>query len=390
LRPLAGLTTIVVIAAVVGLVAYLFGGGFTPSVAVTVLSERAGLVMNPDAKVTWHGAQVGNVSSIDDLDDGRASLRLAMDPSQLHLIPANVSVDIASTTVFGAKHVALVAPAEPSPQRLRAGQVLDGAHVMVEINTLFEQLTSVLSKVQPEKLNATLSALASAANGRGHQIGEMMTNLDHFLATLEPTLPALTHDFEIAPEIFSTYADAAPDLLETVDNSTRFSKTIVETQDDLDALLVGAIGLADVGNEVLGDNRAPLTDVLHLLVSTTDLTNQYNPALNCGIAGLIPLAKAPPNPYPGGGVLASFSWAQERYRYPQDLPKVGAKGGPQCTGLPVVPFESPMQWVVTDIGNNPWKYGNESVVLNFDALKKYLFGPIDGPPRNTFQIGQPG
>jgi hypothetical protein len=49
-----------------------------------------------------------------------------------------------------------------------------------------------------------------------------------------------------------------------------------------------------------------------------------------------------------------------------------------------------MQWVVTDIGTNPWAYGNPGIVLNSDALKKYLFGPIDGPPRNTFQVGQPG
>jgi hypothetical protein len=29
-------------------------------------------------------------------------------------------------------------------------------------------------------------------------------------------------------------------------------------------------------------------------------------------------------------------------------------------------------------------------VLNPDGLKKIMFGEIDGPPRNTYQIGQPG
>ena len=30
------------------------------------------------------------------------------------------------------------------------------------------------------------------------------------------------------------------------------------------------------------------------------------------------------------------------------------------------------------------------MLLNSDGLKQLLYGPIDGPPRNTAQIGQPG
>ena len=56
-----------------------------------------------------------------------------MQPSQMHLIPANVLVDIASTSVFGAKFVELVPPAEPSPQHLQPGAVLQNKSVTVEI-----------------------------------------------------------------------------------------------------------------------------------------------------------------------------------------------------------------------------------------------------------------
>ena len=73
------------------------------------------------------------------------------------------------------------------------------------------------------------------------------------------------------------YADAAPDFVSIADNATRISDTIVDQQQNLDAALVSVIGLADIGNEVLGTNRQPLTDVLHLLVPTTDLTEQVQP-----------------------------------------------------------------------------------------------------------------
>ena len=41
-------------------------------------------------------------------------------------------------------------------------------------------------------------------------------------------------------------------------------------------LLLSAIGLADIGTDVLTENRQ-LSDVVHLRVPTTDLTSQYNP-----------------------------------------------------------------------------------------------------------------
>lgn len=390
LRPLTGLMTIVLIAGVFAVAAMLFRGGFTDTVPVTVVSPRAGLVMNPDAKVKMRGVQVGKVASIEPLPNGQAALHLAMYPSQLHFIPANVLVDITSSTVFGAKFVELVPPAEPSLQRLRAGEVLDAKHVMVEINTVFQQLTSVLAKIDPAKLNETLGALAQALSGRGAKIGQALSDLDSFLARLDPSLPALSHDIAVTPAVANAYADAAPDLVKTADNATRISQTIVDEQRNLDALLVSAIGLADIGNDVVGTNRKPLTNVLHLLVPTTDLTNQYNKALNCGLGGVGVLAKGFPLYEPGIAISASLTWAAERFRYPTHLPKVAATGGPQCLDLPKIPFDSYEPFVVADVGVNPWEYGNQQLLINSDLLKQLLYGPIAGPPRNSAQIGQPG
>jgi virulence factor Mce-like protein len=389
-RPLAGLTTILVIAAIVAGAVVLFRGGVTETVPVTVLSPRSGLVMGPDAKVKLHGAQVGKVVSIESLPDGQAAIHLAMDADELQIIPANALVDIASTTVFGSKYVQLVMPEDPSPDSMHAGQVLDAKNVTVEINTVFQQLVSVLSQIQPEKLNETLGALAQAFSGRGDKFGQTLSDLDALMIKLDPSLSNLSHDIAVAPQVINAYADAAPDLVSIANNATQISDTIVDRQDDLDTLLVSAIGLADIGNEVVATNGAPLADVLHLLVPTTDLTNQYNPAITCALGGLEPLATGPPQPLPGVMLLDSFLLGTERYRYPGNLPKVAATGGPQCMDLPNVGFDQRPPYVVTDIDANPAQYGNQGILLNSDALKQALFGPIDGPPRNTAQIGQPG
>nr|WP_253875678.1 MCE family protein [Mycobacterium asiaticum] len=378
---------------IVGIIAFaitLFQGGLTESVPVTVVSQRAGLVMNPDARVTLRGVPVGKVDSIESLPDGKAAIHLAMFPGSLKYIPANVLVDIASSTVFGAKSVQLIEPAEPSALRLHAGQRLTGQHVMVEINTVFQQLVSVLDQIDPAKLNESLGALAKAFSGRGAQLGQSLVDLDSFLAKLEPSLPALNHDLAVLPVVSNAYADAAPDLLRTVANTNRISQTLVDEQHNLDALLISAIGLADIGNDVLSTNGKPLANVLHLLVPTTNLTAEYHEVFTCALGGLIRISHGPPLSEPSINITASVTWGAERYRYPANLPKVAATGGPRCLDLPQLPFNTPPPQLITDIGANPVVYGNQQLLINSDLLKQLLYGPIQGPPRNSAQIGEPG
>jgi phospholipid/cholesterol/gamma-HCH transport system substrate-binding protein len=390
-RPLTGLAMIIVLGLIVVLAISLFRGSFTPTTSVTVISDRAGLVMNNDAKVKMRGVEVGKVRSIEARPDGTAAIHLAMDPNQLHLIPANVAVDIASQTVFGAKSVQLEPPPDPSPQRLHEGQVIQSQHVVVEINTVFQQLVAILDKIDPVKLNQTLGAISKAFNGRGDKLGKTITDFNAFLAKIEPSLPNLSHDIETAAPVFAAYADAAPDLITTVESSTTISRSIVDEEQNLDAFLVSSIGLADVGNDVIGGNRQALSDTLHLAVPTTDLLSRYHEALGCGLGGLVPFARSVPQ-FSSVLVSAAITLGVERYRYPQDLPKVAAKGGPYCKelGLPELPPEFRPPLLITDSGTNPVKYGNQGILLNSDALKQWLFGPIPGPPRNTGQIGQPG
>ncbi len=378
-RPAAGLTSIAVGIAVIGLSVTMFNGGFADTVPVTVLSPRAGLVMYPDADVKMRGVTVGKVESIGERADGLASIRLAIDAGQLRLIPADVRVDIASTTVFGAKFVQLVPPEHPAAQAMRAGQVLDAEHVTVEINTVFQQLTTVLGRIEPEKLNETLGAIAAATGGRGDKLGLMLGDLENFLARLEPGLPALRADLAMAPPVLNAYADATDPLLETARNASAISRTIMDEQHNLDALLIGLIGLSDTGTPVLADNHAALDSALTALVPTTTLTNEYHEALTCALDGLGWLSRSKPVDVPGLGLSANFLFGTEPYRYPRNLPKVAATGGPQCSVLPV-PYEGRPPFVVADVGANPFEEGNQTVELNVGNLPQALFGPYAGQP----------
>lgn len=388
-KPLTGLVAVLALIAVFAVAIGLFNGSFTTTVPVTIKAKRAGLVMNPDAKVKMRGVQVGKVESIESLPDGTAELRLAMNPDQMRLIPGNVRAQIAATTVFGAKYVQLDAP-EVASGSLQPGAVLDADHVTVEMNTVFQQLVSVLDKIDPVKLNQTLGAMSEAFGGRGEQFGKTVTDLNALLGTLEPSLDNMGKVMELMAPVSAAYADSAPALLDTVRNTNTISSSIVDEQKNLDTFLVSLSGLADTGNDVIGTNRPALSKALKLMVPTTDLLNEYAPGLQCTLKGAQYVMDQPPQLDPGVIVAVNFVLHVDRYRYPANLPKVAAKGGPKCMGLPFIGFGKKAKYLVTDTNANPWQYGNQGVVLNSDGLKQLLFGPLDGPPRNTAQIGQPG
>ena len=144
---------------------------------------------------------------------------------------------------------------------------------------------------------------------------------------------------------------------------------------------------------MIGGNRQALTDVLHLLVPTTDLLNRYHEALWCGIGGSRHRSRSRPTSSPGHrGVGRPHARQSSAIAIRQDLPKVAAKGGPYCKelGLPDVPPEFGRRSSSLMSARTRIRYGNQGILLDSEGLKNWLFGPIDGPPRNSAQIGMPG
>ncbi|MFE4500586.1 MCE family protein [Rhodococcus sp. NPDC056743] len=378
-KKLAAAGLILGLAAIVAVALTMFSGGFTKSTPITVTSSRAGLVMEPDAKVKLRGVQVGSVESIS-LDGDQASLQLAMFPDQMSKIPSNAGVEIKSTTVFGAKYVNIVIPDDPSSQPIQEGAVIASDSVTVEFNSVFEHLSEVLAKVEPEKLNATLGAISTALNGRGESLGEVLELGDTYLKKMNPTLPQLQEDLASASTVTNLYADVAPDLLRVLDNATTTSGSIVAEQANLDLLLLNITGLANTGNALLTDNEQALTTSLDTLTATTTLLEEYSPGLTCFLVGLND-GRIKFEPMAGTGdkaalmLSASFMWGAEAYSNPESLPKVAASGGPNCYGFPTfdpkVDGKSP--FAVTNTGNVPF-VPNTEFEVTVPTIFQFLFG----------------
>lgn len=381
-RKLAALGLVGLLVAIAALALAMFQGAFTSTAQVLVDTPRAGLVLDPDAKVKVRGVEIGRVAAVDLRDDG-AQLRLEVDPKQLKLVPANAGVDIRSTTVFGAKYVNFIIPDQPASVSLAPGSTVAASAVTVEFNTLFQHLSDVLAQVEPEKLNATLTALGTALEGRGDKLGDLLVRSDRYLRELNPYLPTLQSDLDKTAAVTDLYAEVTDPLLRTVDNATVTSQTIAEMQGQLDDVLVNVIGLSDTVGGVLRENEHDLVTALDLLRPTTSLLFEYAPALSCIIDGLGPLMPIAEEMFggrlPGVGMHASFMLGAQPYTYPNDLPKVNATGGPRCEGVVDRVPNSHSDYLVTDTSQGaPYAPSTRHEFHGMPKVFQLLFNGLPG------------
>lgn len=373
---LAALVLVGTLVAVVTMVLAQFRGFFDDYTRVSLISSRSGLILEPGSKVKMLDVAVGKVASVSERD-GYAYVELDLVPDLAAGIPDNVGATIDSNSVFGAKFVNLVAPAAPSAQSIGAGTTIDAREITPELNTVFEQLTSVLDAVAPEQLNATLSAVSEALRGRGEQFGRTLEQTDTYLNGLRPSLDNLQRDLSATAAVSGVYADAAPDLLSSLRALTTTGTSVTDRQEQLDALLLETIGFGDSGHALLTDNEASVSTLVHRLQPTSALLAQYSSGLACFFQGLDGaregLETVIGGTEPGFNVSSTVLAGDMPYRYPRDLPKTGASGGPSCANLPVIGAdELPSHYLVTDTGTNPYAQTDRPAGLN--VLDFMLYG----------------
>lgn len=393
-------TLFLLVAGLIVLTAASFSGTFRPSIPLTLESDRAGLVMEPGAKVKLRGVQVGQVASIG-TDVKAAQLRLKMDPGPFKYLPSNIEAEIKSTTAFGSKYVDLIVPEHPSAAALQPGTVLHSRNVTVEVNTVFENLQSVVQALDPAKLNAILSAFAQSVRGKGDRIGHAITDANNLLLAVNPRMGTIQRDWRLFGKTSAAYSDAAQDILSILDSASTSSTTLTENQRSLDTLLLSAVGFSQAGINVLGNNESNIVRSVNLLDPTTALLNKYSPTYTCLFQGAQWYVDHGGRDALGGNgysviLDAALLFGDDPYRFPKHLPKVNATGGPggrpSCGSLPDPSANFPVRALVTDTG---WGAAPNEIRTNVAAGNPWwanYFPTTKNPPeapRYFWRGGQP-
>ena len=377
---------VVLVIAAVPLCVTAFKRDFVDYADVTLVSDRAGLVMDVNAVVKYRGVEVGRVSSIDPKNG--ATLGLELDPDQLRYIPANVEAQISSPTVFGAKYVDLRPPSDPSRKRLAAGAVLTTNKVSVESNTVLKDLVGVLNQIDPAKINAVLAALAEGFRGKGEAIGQAITDFNQVLLAVNPRSELIRSDWRAFGGFSDAYAGAAQNLVSVLDAGADVSTVLTKGSKDLDAALVALAGLGESSNKLLAPNEGNLIHLLNELEPTTRLLMKYNPELTCTFLGaklIMDRGYADAFTFNGRSFIADAGllFGDDTYKYPDNLPVVDIKGGPggtpSCGSLPDVEKNFPQRYLITDSGYGPGMDIRPNPGIGFPGYVNYAPGTRGTP-----------
>ena len=333
---LAGLILLVIFAVIVTLVSVQFRGGFQDPEKLTLISGRSGLSMDPGSKVTYNGVEIGRVAEITAVNrDGeeKAQVTLNVNREFVHLIPANVDAEIKASTVFGNKYIAFSSPKDPDAARINPAKEIDVSSVTTEFNTLFETVVEVAQQVDPIKLNQTLTATAQALDGLGDRFGESIEDGNTILADLNPQMPRLRQDNQRLADLAEVYANASPDLFDGLENAVTTARTLNDQQANIDQALMAAVGFGNTGGEVFERGGPYLVRGAADLIPTSQLLDEYSPALFCTIRNYHDVEPKIASSLGGNGYsLRTHSQvlgASNPYVYPDNLPRVNAKGGPE-------------------------------------------------------------
>jgi len=316
---------------------------FTPITQVRLETDHVGNQMRAGADVKIRGMVVGEVRSIDVVGD-HAALELALQPDKIAVIPVNVSARLLPKTLFGERYVALQIPERPAPGHIAAGDVIgqDRSSTAIELEKVLGDVMPLLQAVQPQKLSSTLTAVATALDGRGTQLGQTLARLSDYLGGLNPSLPDLKADITGLANISGIYDKAAPDLLQALADLTTTSKTLVDKQQGL-AELFSTVTTASIDlTNFLAVNKDNLIRLTTAVQPTLDVLAKYAPEYPCllkQLADSVPTAelafgKGTAHPEVSR-VTIEFTASRGKYLPGVDEPKYEDKRGPRC--YPQVP-----------------------------------------------------
>ena len=377
------------VAVLVGAVVYAFCFAWgsqvfvsSPQVSVTLPASAGAL--NVDSSVQYHGVNVGKVAAID-AGTQSSTVRLDMPADGLGRIPADVQVRLVPRTIFGDFYVDLVTPPDRSAAHaapsLRPGGTLraDQSKATVQLYQAFSRIYDLISAINPAALNTALTTVATALRGQGAALGQAIDTLDRTLARSQPVFDHLGSDLDGIATLSGELNAVAPDLLASLNNAITTSRTILDKQRGITAILTAGAQASGQAAQLLGDNK---NRIITLVGDTDPLLRALNAKpdqLTTIYQGLQQLVNKLP------AAVATGPWLNADVRLslqglapyqPAQCPRYGQLPGPGCPRS-ASPATGPVLSGSTGPVGSPAEKAQMAAMFGQNAdLDSVLAGPI--------------
>lgn len=346
-----GVLAIVLVTGLVGLSVATYTHAFADPARVALRLDRAGSQLATGADVKLNGIIVGRVDQITAQRDGSgATLQLSLTRDHLGLIPGNVTAEVLPKTLFGEKYVDLHLPPRPDERPIADGDTigLTRTSTAIETRTVLNHVEPLLETVSPADLSTTLTAMATAVDGRGRQLGATIASARRYTDGVRPTVGRFLADARVFAVVTDNYTAISDDLLHTLANITVSGRTLTQKREAIERLLRSTDRFGQRGGRFSDRVGDDLVKFVRVSLPVLQLFRKYSPEFACFVRGVTQAKKRLEAVFADGPYLSARLFLQVSrgpYVPGKDDPKSLdlSEYGPYCPVTPA-PGEKTVPW----------------------------------------------
>ena len=147
-------------------------------------------------------------------------------------------------------------------------------------------------------------------------------------------MPQIRQDNQRLADLADVYADAAPDLFDGLENAVTTARTLNEQQGNIDQALMASVGFGNTGGEIF-EKRRPVPGPRRRRPARRPRSCSTSTARRCSAPSATTTTSNPKSRRRSAATAtrcdthSEILGAGNPYVYPDNLPRVNARGGPE-------------------------------------------------------------
>jgi phospholipid/cholesterol/gamma-HCH transport system substrate-binding protein len=159
--------------------------------------------------------------------------------------------------------------------------VIEQSEVAIEVERVLSDLYPLLRTVQPAEINYTLTAIATALEGRGDEIGENLEILDDYLKRTNPKIPLLVDDLRKLGQVSEEYREVVPEIANLLRNTVTTGRTFIDKEQKIQAFFNDVASFSSTSKDFLEQNGANIIRLSEQGQAQLPVFAKYSPEYPC-------------------------------------------------------------------------------------------------------------
>jgi phospholipid/cholesterol/gamma-HCH transport system substrate-binding protein len=240
------------------------------------LAQAGGLYT--DAGVTYRGVTVGRVGSLSLTGSGvRADLDI---DNSAPKIPADTQAVVADLSAVGEQYLDL-RPATSSGPYLTAGDIISEADTQVPppVTGLLTNVDALARSLPTASLQTVVNELYQGFNGQGQDLQKLLDDFSDYTRAANANITPTSELISEGQQVLATQQEDSGDIESFASSIDLLARQLESSDPDLRALIAAAPKAAEQVSELLNENDPDLGLTLANLLTTSQLADSRQPAL---------------------------------------------------------------------------------------------------------------